>query len=87
MDDFHFLSDLLDLLNNDHPIERKTVSRCGLYFLFPISYYLRNIIYYFIRMSANRRASLQESMNKMGDPYQIYTEVTNTGKNVQGTKN
>lgn len=35
-------------------------------------------------MSAVRRSSLQDSRDKLGEPYQIYTEVVNAGKTVQG---
>jgi hypothetical protein len=37
-------------------------------------------------MSAVRRSSLQDTREKLGEPFQIYTEVVNAGKTVQGTK-
>jgi hypothetical protein len=37
-------------------------------------------------MSAVRRSSLQDTREKLGDPYQIYTEVVNAGKTVQGSR-
>lgn len=45
-----------------------------------------NNIHKNIEMSAARRSSLQESREKLGEPFQIYSEVVNAGKTVQGTK-
>jgi len=37
-------------------------------------------------MQGARKSSFVDSRSKLGEPYQLYTEVVNTGKTVQGTK-